>query len=596
MSNVSRYSAPKINRVPLRFLGLGVGLVTFHVGLFQILILRYGTPAFSPWVEPGDWTLFGVMIVIIAMGLATTFSWRITAIALIPFGILIASSPIYSPIQTLQIFFPPTQPVIILAVVSLFVSALYAVLIIFGVRAKKGGIKGTAQWGEARVLRGPKKYGIVGQRTPEKGFILGRWKDGGLLRYGKDGHLITVAATRSGKGVGTIIPNLLDHPGSLLCSDPKGENWFVTSEHRRRMGQKTIALDPFGITGGETGGFNPMDALDLGDPGAEEMAMSMAENMVGHGEGQEAFWVNEAKAILVTFILYAKTARDPKKQNLAHVRKLVSVELKKFNEILDDMILRCENPLVKEGANRIKQKEPKELSGVLSTLQSKTHVFSSPMLAATLAQTTFTKEDILSDNTSIYVIVPREYLVAYASWMRTTIVSIYGLITKGAHDRKVKPKHRILFMLDEFANLGKIEEMLDAFSLGAGFGISFWVILQDFSQLKHHYGESWNSFIANSDIIQVFGIQDQFSCEQVTGFMGDTTVWERKLSKEKDKSVVASIDEETRKLMTADELRRLRPDRQIIFARPHLPVCANKIKFYEDPDFKELASPNPYLS
>jgi len=585
MSVAKVYAAPKLNRKPIRFLGLGIGVLTFHLVMFQMLILRFGPPSFAPLVEQGDWVWGGIAVAIIAGGLAFTFSWRITAIALIPFGALLAYSPIYSPIHSIQIFLPPTQPVIMTAVISFFIATVYTTLLIFGVRAKKGSVKATAQWGEAKVLRASKQ-----------GFILGRWKDGGLLRYGKDGHLMTVAATRSGKGVGTIIPNLLDHPGSLLCSDPKGENWFVTSEHRRRMGQKTIALDPFGVTGAEQGGYNPMDSLNLDDPGAEEMAMSMAENMIGKGEGNEAFWVNEAKAVLVTFILYAKAARDPSKQNLAHVRKLVSVELQDFVNILDHMIKTSENPLVKEGASRIKQKEPKELSGVMSTLQSRTHVFSSPQLTSTIAQTTFTKEDILSDNVSIYVIVPREYLVAYAAWMRTTIVSIYGLITKGAHDRKVKPQHRILFMLDEFANLGEIKEMLDAFSLGAGFGISFWIILQDFSQLKHHYGETWNSFVANSDIIQVFGIQDQFSCDQVKGFMGETTVWERKLSKEKDKSVTAAIDEATRPLLTADEIRRLRPERQIIFARPHLPVCANKIKFYADPDFKHLASPNPYLS
>jgi len=486
MSSAKVYSAPKINRKPIRFAGLGAGLLLFHILLFHLLTLQYGTrPATPPVVAPGGWIGYGVGLAVVGGILSFTFSWRFTGLLMIPLGVLIATSPIYSPLLLIKLFNPPTKTVLWTASGALVLSCTYAFMFILGVRAQKGNIKGTAHWGKAKVLR-----------NTQRGFILGRWTDGGLLRYGKDGHLITVAATRSGKGVGTIIPNLLDHPGSLLCSDPKGENWFVTSEHRRNMGQKTIALDPFGVTdvdghGGHGGGYNPMDALDLAEPGAEEMAMSMAENMVGSASGNEQFWVNEAKAILVTFILYAKSSDDPKKHNLAHVRKLVSVKLEEFGEILNHIVKNSGHPLIVEGANRIMQKEPKELSGVLSTLQSRTHVFSSPRLEGTISETTFSKEDILSDNTSIYVIVPREHLVAYASWMRTTIVSIYGMITRDAHKRTVKPQHRILFMLDEFANLGKIQEMLDAFSLGAGFGISFWIILQDFSQLKHHYDDSW---------------------------------------------------------------------------------------------------------
>ena len=120
----------------------------------------------------------------------------------------------------------------------------------------------------------------------------------------------------------------------------------------------------------------------------------------------------------------------------------------------------------------------------MSTVQSRTHIFSSAQLEKTIDQTTFTREDILSDNVSIYLIVPREHLRAYAGWIRMTVVSIYGMITRDAHKRQVQPKHRILFLMDEFANLGPIKAMLDAVSMGAGFGISIWLILQDFAQLE----------------------------------------------------------------------------------------------------------------
>jgi len=587
------YSAPKVNRKPIRLIAFAIGLFAFHIVLFMMVELRLGPPGFAPWKESGDLLYVGVGICAVAVALSCTFSWRITGIVLFPFGVVVATQPVYSLVALVRIFIPPSEIIIQTAALVFVIVVVFTMVLIFGVQAKKGSVKGTAQWGRAKVLRNTKE-----------GFILGRWPQhsgsgkGKLLRYGGDGHLVTVAATRSGKGVGTIIPNLLDHPGSLICSDPKAENWFVTSEYRRNMraGHKTIALDPFGLTGEDTGAYNPMDSLDLSQDGAQEMAMSMAENMVGPGEGQEAFWVNEAKAILVTFILYAKSSDDPTHHNLSHVRTLVSLELEEFGQMLEHMKENGKHPAVIEGANRIMQKEPKELSGVLSTLQSRTHVFSSERLSETISNTTFTKEDLLGDNASVYVIVPVEHLVAYASWMRTTITSIYGLISRDAHKRVVKPKHRILFMLDEFANLGKIKEVLQGFSIGAGFGISFWIILQDFSQLKGGYGDDWNSFIANADIIQVFGIQDQFSCDQVKAWMGETTVWQRRLNKKDDQSVQQSVDEETRPLMSTDEIRRLNPSRQIIFFRPHLPVQAEKIKFFKDSDFKHKAGKNPYLN
>ncbi|MCY3630507.1 MAG: type IV secretory system conjugative DNA transfer family protein [Bacteroidetes bacterium] len=599
MAKPQGYGAPKFNRKPLRLLTILLCVGVYPILTMQLLAWQWGPPATAPWVEAGEWSNAAIGILILATLLQCSYSWRRCAVFLAPLGILLFTTPIYSPVTLIKIMLTPGYTQYVSAGVAAVMCVLWGSGLILGVRAKKGSVKGTADWGKAKALR-----------QAEKGFVLGRWNTvfgwlytvhGQLLRYGGDGHLMTIAATRSGKGVGSIIPNLLDHPGSLVCTDPKGENFFVTSAHRKKIrpGHKVIALDPFGITGETDGGYNPMDMINLSDPGAEEIALSMAENMIGPADKGEAFWVAEAKAVLATLILYAKTSEDPKDHNLGHVRALASMELPEFMEMCEYMSKekRKDYPFIAQGATRILQKEPKELSGVMGTLHSRTHAFSSPRLQATLAKTTFSKEDLLGDNVSVYIIVPREHLVAYASWIRTTLTSIYGLITRDAQKREVKPQHRILFMLDEFANLGKIPEILDAVSLGAGFGISFWFILQDLAQLQHHYDKSWHTFVANSDVIQVFGIQDAESCSQVKKLMGETTVWKRKLTRSKDDPAVhREYDEDERPLMTQDEIRRLHPDRQIIISRPHLPVVANKIKFYADPAFKDLASPNPYVS
>ena len=94
------------------------------------------------------------------------------------------------------------------------------------------------------------------------GLIIGRdEKSGKLLRYGGPGHLLTVAPTRAGKGVGAIIPNLLTADRPVIVIDPKGENFRVAGRARSRFGP-VYPLDPFGVTGGWSAAYNPLGAID----------------------------------------------------------------------------------------------------------------------------------------------------------------------------------------------------------------------------------------------------------------------------------------------------------------------------------------------
>lgn len=584
----TEYSAPRFNRRSIRAVAVLLAIALFHILTCLFLVYVWGPPGFAPWIAPGQLRPVGVFMAVAGLALFPLKTVRGMGLVMVPVGVLVAITPIYSPIMLVRAFSMPGQTQLWSAGLAAVLSTLVAVGFVRGIRASKGAVKGTAKWGEGRALR-----------AAESGFILGRAADGKLLRYDRDGHLMTVAATRAGKGVGTIIPNLLDHPGSVICTDPKGENYFVTHKYRAGLSpdHKVVALDPFNLTE-EGGACNPLDLIDLDDPAAPEVARSMAESLIGKTGQKEDFWVEEAKAALMMFILQAKTNPDPARQTMAEVRKLISMKSAELQEMLDVLASKTEFPDIAEGAARLLQKHHKEFSSVMSTVQSRTHIFSSAQLEKTIEQTTFTKEDILSDNVSIYLIVPREHLRAYAGWIRMTVVSIYGMITRDAHKRQVQPKHRILFLMDEFANLGPIKAMLDAVSMGAGFGISIWLILQDFAQLKEVYYDAWYSFLANSDVLQVAGIQDPYSCKQVTDMLGNTTVWSRSLKRmdKEDPSIYRELNETERPLLTADELRRLHPEKQIVFCRPSRPLVARKIRYYEDRQFIHKAAPNPYVA
>ena len=521
--------------------------------------------------------------------------WRKAAICGMALLSVWALGPVYSPVHFLRNLAAALKTGNTLHLASLVGSlGLSAALVGLGAqhllrraRLTKGGVRGSTQWGRGEALL-----------SASRGFVLGT-VHGRMLRYNGSGHLMTIAATRSGKGVGAIIPNLLSHPGSLVVTDPKGENYFITQRYRQEtLKQKVVALDPFGITKAPPMGFNPLDLINLKNNDYVENAMIMADMIIApRGTAHEPHWIMEGRALLYAFILHVCTYDDAQRRNLIEVRRLLTLDPNDLMAELDTM-LRSPVAQVKEGAGRILQKSGRERSGVFSTAQSYTHFLSSPRMQHVLTTTTFSLSTLIEDQLSLYLILPREHLTTFAPWMRLMISCCYYACT---HNLLTRPRarERILFLLDEFANLGYMSNIKEAVSLGGGYGVTMWLILQDMAQLKREYHHEWESFLANSDVIQTFAIQDPFTAEHVTRLLGQTTVWQRRVrksSRREGSRLIREYDEESRPLLRPEELRRLHPDRQLLMVRPYQPVVANKIRYYQDAPFAGRFDRNPYFS
>ena len=164
--------------------------------------------------------------------------------------------------------------------------------------------------------------GIPSTLCPLEGngdLLIGRSIEGGkLLRYEGPAHLLTMAPTRSGKGVGTIIPNLLTLDRSVVCIDPKGENARVTARARAAKGE-VWCLDPFGVSGRPTARYNPLAWLDPASPDLAEDAQTIADALVHDAPGQsgEAHWNEEAKALIAGVILHTVVHESPARVTLA---------------------------------------------------------------------------------------------------------------------------------------------------------------------------------------------------------------------------------------------------------------------------------------
>lgn len=449
---------------------------------------------------------------------------------------------------------------------------------------------GSTRWGDGAALK-----------NQTEGLLLGRHGDD-WLRYSGDGHLFTVAATRSGKGVGAVIPNLLHYAGSVVVTDPKGENFYVTARFRREaLGQEVVALDPFDLTSAirlARCSFNPIDLIDLDSQDYVETAMMMADMIVTrHGFDPDPHWNDEARALIYAFILHVAGLPDRSRRHLIEVRRLLTQRPDDLEETLRQML---ESPIeqVCEGASRVLQKADRERSGVFSTAHRHTHFLSSPRMSSVLTKTSFDITDLLRGSLTVYLILPREHLTTFAGWLRLMVSCSYYTCT---HDtlKRGKRGRRVLFLLDEFANLGYMENIKEAISLGAGYGITLWLILQDLAQLRREYRHEWESFLANSDVIQAFAIQDPFTSEHISKMLGEMTVWSRRVraqSRREGGRFIRDYDEQGRALLRSDELRRLHPARQLLLVRPYQPVVASKIAYYKDPLFTGRYDANPYIT
>ncbi len=458
---------------------------------------------------------------------------------------------------------------------------------------------GSAQWGSAEPLKVP------------AGLLLGR-EGTSLLRFASEGHLLTVAPTRAGKGVSTVIPNLLDHPGSVLVTDPKGENYAVTSAWRKKLGSKVVAFDPFGVVveEGERRSYNPLALIDTARDDAVDDAALLAEMLVlteGRGAlyGYEAFWNDEARALLTGLILHAAASKDPTKRTLIHVRELLTLPPEGFASLLRDMqASQAAQNLVARAATRHLQKADRERSGVVSTAQSHTHFLDSPAMGRVLSGAD-AKGDLTalqSGKASVYLILPPNRLDTYARWLRLMIACALVAMARTPG----QPKARVLFLLDEFAHLGRMQPVERHIGLAAAFGVSFWLIVQDLAQLRSTYGEHWPSFLANVDVLQAFGINDWDTAEYLSRMTGEATVSVESEQASRGVSqgrhgqhqLGASLTraETGRHLMFPDEVRRMPREQELLFVQGGAPLVVERLNYRRDPEFEGRAAPNPFYA
>lgn len=426
--------------------------------------------------------------------------------------------------------------------------------------------------------RGLWKRGLLGR----KGLILGKafWR---YLRFDHDGHLLTFAPTRTGKGVSCVIPNLLDHPGSAVVTDIKGENYAITGQRRQALGP-VFPLAPFSRDI-DTAHFNPLDFIRAGEPEDVDDAALIADLLVAN-TGDPSFWDSEAENLISALLLYVAHEFPADHRNLHQVWALLMLSKADFDALLEHMKA-SQHPAIRKAATGFSQKEDRERSAVISTAQTHMKIWRSPMLAKATAWSDFRLEDLKRQVMSLYIIIPPELLSVYQPFLRLMV----GLSISAMTRVQARPRERVVFFLDEIAALGRMAPVETAIGYLAGYGVSLWLFFQDLDQLQKTYPK-WRSMIANCNVRQAFGVADHETARELSAMMGQRTV--RVSSKSKSGDWLMPLPEHVsrqssltaRPLMTPDEIMTMSADREIIFVQACRPILAQKLRYFVERVFR----------
>jgi type IV secretion system protein VirD4 len=395
----------------------------------------------------------------------------------------------------------------------------------------------------------------IGALIKSGGLLIGRDpKSGKLLRYDGPAHLLTMAPTRTGKGVGTIIPNLLTVDRSIVCIDPKGENARIAGRARRQFGPVHV-LDPFGATGTLSAAFNPLAGMDPDSLDVAEETSALADALVfdAPGEAGEAHWNEEAKALIGGLLLLIVTDEPAYRRNLSTLREMLTLAPQAFADLLERMQGSVAAAgLVARAANRHLGKADREAAGVLSAAQRHTHFLDSPRMTAVLGHSDFRFVDLKAGTVTVFLVLPPDRLGTYSRWLRLLVTQSLqdmartpGVSTPSSASASASapasapapdsdpaasvspapntlPSGRrppVLFLLDEFAALGHLAPVERATGLMADYGVQLWPILQDIHQLKATDGQRAGSFLSNAGVLQVFGVNDHKSARLVSDLL-----------------------------------------------------------------------------
>lgn len=328
------------------------------------------------------------------------------------------------------------------------------------------------------------------------------------LLYKGDGHLMTIAPTGGGKGVGVIIPNLLTYPGSVIAVDIKGELTQVTARRRREMGQKVVVLDPFGLVTDRTrpgDSLNPFDLFHL--PGADpesDAEMLAAQFSVDHSFSTDRYWDDTGKGLAAGLIAHLATGGAEDERNPSALRKLLYMDDLDYNIATWLDKGEVKNPLARdEFVAYLSAPSDKTRPCIRTTACTYMKCLGSELVSRAMETSSFDLRAMMDGQPmTVYLVIPPEKLESHRAVLRAWVATLLTAVLR----RKQLPELRTLFVVDEAAQLGEMPLLRTAMTLLRGYGLQCWTFWQDLGQLRTLYPNDWTTMVSNSAAMQAFGL------------------------------------------------------------------------------------------
>ena len=394
----------------------------------------------------------------------------------------------------------------------------------------------------------------------------------------------------SGKSASYSIPNAYQMLGSYIFTDPKGELYDKTAGYLKAHGYQIKVLNL--VRPQFSDGYNPLMHI------SSELDVDVIANTVVKGQktesGSDPYWDDMAEMLLKALIYYLIATRPEEEQNLASCAELVrAANAKSGTNLLSELIgqLPYDHP-ARMNYKSIEIASEKTYSSILSTLQSKLGKFDSKEIAELTSTDTINFEEIGSKKTAVYVISSDTH-TAYDFLLTIFFSQMIQQLYDYADQNGGKLKERTYFILDEFANIGRIPDFDKKISTSRSRGISFSVILQNIDQLEAVYEKSYETIMGNCDTHVFLGSNSFKTVEYFSKALGEKTIERDSVSISRDRQnwkTGKSVSDQVmaRALMTPDELRRLDNDLCIIFEKGIKPVKAQKYYYFKHPMAKEM--------
>ncbi len=409
-----------------------------------------------------------------------------------------------------------------------------------------------------------------------------------VIGYPGDGHMLTIGPTRSGKSRRLLIPNLLYETGrSILVVDMKGELAAITAAPRTAKGGAVVALDPFGVLPNRgvnipSVGFNPMQRLDPASDDFVDDATNLAEALVQVSPGDsEPHWAESAQDLVAGLIMLIRCIYKDR-ATLGMVRREISRSPAEMEVIAKQVLEAAPHEAIRNKLGKYsKAGESKEIPSIMSNAQTQTRFLDSPGVARNLEGNGLDFGSLKAQTVTVYLVLPPERLATHAKWLRLVISSA---MTAMQRTLKTSGRPDVLFMLDEFPQLGRLEAIETAVSLNAGYGVKVWAAVQHLGQLKEHYGENWETFLS-AGCVTTFAPRDVFTRDHLTKLIGTGTKTIRSTSHSSDGGINVTSNIQKDDLVSAHDWRQMVMGEQWAF----IPTDKGQvIKKIYSPDFSAL--------